>query len=174
MFLLKYTLTFEIDQEYCDVATHTHTDACKQLICQKTLHNHETNGCKLSCSHTTHALSCYSVDYNFDLQATQKPDYALKHIGNGIYTYKRKSYGPTRYVLNIGDTWYQSEYASEYEITLDCSHTHGDSCYNCGIASHAHGNSCYEVICGENEHYHSNGTCYSTVITRIPVCMGTV
>lgn len=153
---------------YCDKETHTHSAEC--LTCTKTEHTQHTEDC-LNCVHT-HTLNCYSVDNNVQLQETTKPSQITVTPENGgIYTYTDNGgfLGGQRtfYYLYLDGKWYCSgEYdwglgtmdAGRQEISLKCTHTHGDDCYTCEI--HAHTAACYG--CGKEAHSHDNN-CTGTV-----------
>lgn len=153
---------------YCDKETHTHSAEC--LTCTKTEHTQHTEDC-LNCVHT-HTLNCYSVDNNVQLQETTKPSQITVTPENGgIYTYTDNGgfLGGQRtfYYLYLDGKWYCSgEYdwglgtmdAGRQEISLKCTHTHGDDCYTCEI--HAHTAACYG--CGKEVHTHDSN-CTGTV-----------
>ena len=153
---------------YCDKETHTHSAEC--LTCTKTEHTQHTEDC-LNCVHT-HTLNCYSVDNNVKLQETTKPSQITVTPENGgIYTYTDNGgfLGGQRtfYYLYLDGKWYCSgEYdwglgtmdAGRQEISLKCTHTHGDDCYTCEI--HAHTAACYG--CGKEAHTHDSN-CTGTV-----------
>lgn len=153
---------------YCDKETHTHSAEC--LTCTKTEHTQHTEDC-LNCVHT-HTLNCYSVDNNVQLQETTKPSQITVTPENGgIYTYTDNggSLGGQRtfYYLYLDGKWYCSgEYdwalgtmdAGRQEISLKCTHTHGDDCYTCEV--HAHTAACYG--CGKEAHTHDSN-CTGTV-----------
>lgn len=153
---------------YCDKETHTHSAEC--LTCTKTEHTQHTEDC-LNCVHT-HTLNCYSVDNNVQLQETTKPSQITVTPENGgIYTYTDNGgfLGGQRtfYYLYLDGKWYCSgEYdwglgtmdAGRQEISLKCTHTHGDDCYTCEI--HAHTAACYG--CGKEAHTHDSN-CTGTV-----------
>ena len=160
-----YTVTFYMEDcaSTCPAELHTHTDDCRTLICSLTEHDHVSLGCTLNCDHTIHDISCYSGERG-SLVPVSKPNYTLTHLGNSIYSYY--SSNRTRYVLNIGNEWYQDEYGSRYLISLNCSHIHTDTCYSCNQFGHIHSDSCYYYNCGKQLHYHSNGDCYYVVTAK--------
>lgn len=166
----------------CTKAVHTHTleAECYDLICTENSHSHSESGCTLSCTHT-HTLDCYkagSTGYIYSLITTSKPTASnLKNTGNGIYTYTTTGtypwgapYTQTHYYLNIGDQWYCAGRSNgtmdTIEISLNCSHTHTDTCYTCGKTEGTHVHSivggCYALICASEEHTHIAG-CYSCI-----------
>ena len=159
----------------CGQEEHEHSieNGCYELTCTQTPHNHATDGCTLNCNHV-HTTKCYKtgdLDY-YDLVETNKPSQKLTDKGNGIYTYTTGSgrNQQTHYYLNIGDKWYCAERwfgggGDTTEISFNCTHTHTDSCYTCGLTETTHDHSieagCYELICEKAEHTHSDACGYS-------------
>ncbi len=151
--------------------THVHDETCGQtLICEQEEHTHtsyeDENGCyNLICDHV-HNDDCYAVGQRGSLSATNKPANALTSIGNGIYTYTTESTSwwstttTTHYYVQIGEQWYcgansRGSIDDTLLITLNCEH-HDASCYEliCGNEEHTHSNydSCYTYTCGEHVH----------------------
>jgi len=138
---------------------HSHDASCYQLNCTETGHSH--NSCTLDCNHVCN-LDCYSASRG-SLEKISKPTQTLTDKGNGIYTYRRSN--KTYYCLNIGDSWYASNWGGTNEISYDCVHTnHTDGCYTCGKTEgvHVHSDytgSCYQLVCDKETHEHTSG-CY--------------
>lgn len=150
--------------QICDIPVHDHTAECLtctkpihpehtladcyELDCNKTSHNHIADGCTLACSHT-HTLNCYTSRNGLERRNGKPNNLQGNSSADGIYTYT--SYGSTRYVLKIGNSWYEDTYNTEREITLDCVHVHDDTCYTCGESQGVHTHSvaagCYDLIC---------------------------
>ena len=144
---------------YCDKEAHTHDASC--ISCGKEEHTQHTEACLGKCIHTEHTLACYSAG-NYELVETTKPDQITNYPTNGIYTYTE--YRITHYYLYMDGKWYCAggkwyEGGSDIaEISLNCTHTHTDSCYTC--ETHAHTTDCYG--CGKEEHIHDSN-CTGTV-----------
>ncbi|MDD7282244.1 MAG: InlB B-repeat-containing protein [Erysipelotrichaceae bacterium] len=158
------TITYGSNQLVCGLETHQHTqDECYELTCTTPEHDHVKDGCTLSCSHTSHTVDCYTVGgYIYSLKETTKPDENLADAGNGIWTYS--NWRGTHYYVKIGETWYCAGTDlwtdDRQTITFNCTHTHTDSCYSCGLVNHTHSfPGCYTLTCDKQEHTHSD-SCY--------------
>ncbi len=178
----NFTFSESLQFIICGQESHTHTDDCT-YACGKTEHTHTAEECHyacgeiehihdascLTCSHTTHDLSCYEVEQGAftarELKEVSRPDQELTDKGNGIYTYQTGSYiKSTHYYLNLNGKWYAAHWGNgslndEKSITLNCSHTHTASCYK--DAEHRHSDSC-GYACGEGAHAHSYADCGSS------------
>lgn len=148
----------------CDDQVHTHTAECLTctkpihpehtladcygLDCNKTSHNHIEDGCTLACSHT-HTLNCYTSRNGLKRRSGKPNSLQGNTSADGIYTYT--SNGSTRYVLKIGNYWYEDTNNTGREITLNCAHVHDDTCYTCGESQGVHTHSvaagCYDLTC---------------------------
>ena len=115
--------------------------------------------------YTAHKLTCYSAGY-YELVETKKPDEITSYPTEDIYTYTTTSFigTVTHYYLYMDGKWYCAD-GEWYEggsdlakISLNCTHTHTDSCYTC--ETHAHTAACYG--CGKEAHSHDNN-CTGTV-----------
>ena len=160
----------------CNQEEHVHSleNNCYKLNCTKTSHNHTTDGCTLKCTHTHNTVDCYETGRTnyYKLVETEKPTASLTHIGNGIYTYTTGSgWGQqTHYYLNIGDKWYCAETGplggggDTITISYNCTHTHTDACYTCGLTEGIHTHSieagCYDLTCTTPDHTHSSACGY--------------
>lgn len=143
---------------------HSHDAKCYKLTCTEVPHDHSS--CTLNCTHT-HTTNCYSVSGGLSQDNTHGnvEESNMTNLGNGLYSYTTRSYGgwtQTHYYVKIGNNWYCSYWGSTYEITVNCTHSHDDSCYTCGLKanSHVHTSACYELDCDKPTHTH-NSNCYT-------------
>lgn len=164
----------------CGEEEHVHTvdDGCYKLDCTKTSHNHITDGCTLSCSHISHTVDCYRANANgdwstsYELQEATPGQTINPTRGDGVYEYTSR--GQTRRYLYVGGKWYcvhsvdwwgNATKSDTIGISLNCTHTHSDSCYGCGqnAGTHVHSveGDCYDLICTEKVHTHSDECGYS-------------
>lgn len=157
----------------CNTEGHTHIlEDCYELNCNKR-HVHSEEGCTMNnCTHQTHTLDCYKTNntrYPRLKKISNKPSSNATHLGDGIYSYTY-SQNTTGYFLELDGEYYvaarnnnQSEDRTT-RISLDCSHTHTDSCYDCGKATNNHVHSidegCYKLICDKHVH---DITCYNCI-----------
>lgn len=165
----------------CGKEAHTHTDACLictkpihpghtvvdcyELNCDKTSHNHVTDGCTLNCNHTVHSLACYGNPSTSDnvsdndlaaianIPGTDDPQsgyvYAIK-VSYDYRTYYYFYFNGQWYAgddVTRGDTVGTGTYQSSGLVSRTwtatkyvavCSHTHSDSCYTCGKTQGTH------------------------------------
>lgn len=170
----------------CGIILHTHTveDGCYSLVCDEVPHDHVAEGCEESCTHNAHTLDCYTFtastnsSYRFELRETDKPDEDLESKGNGIYYYESGwlFWTDEYYYLNLNDKWYcvhrvyndgEVDSYPQNEITLNCTHSHTDDCYECGIAANDHTHTvsggCYQLICHLTSHPAHTADCYACI-----------
>lgn len=151
--------------QICDIPVHDHTAECLTctkpihpehtladcyaLDCNKTSHNHIADGCTLACSHT-HTHNCYTSRNGLERRNSKPSNLQGNPSADGIYTYTSNN-GSTRYVLKIGNSWYEDKYNAAREITLNCAHVHDDTCYTCGesqgVHTHSVADECYDLTC---------------------------
>ena len=149
----------------CTIPEHQHTDECYGLTCGQEEHDHAVEGCQLICgkeeySHT-HAVKCYD---NSVVGNSAYPLYPPNNPVNGqVY---KAIYVPYSYIY-INGSWYDyngSLNNGQVEQPIcgknEGSHTHLDSCYDCGLVNHKHDNTCYGLICEQQVHTHTDG-CYA-------------
>lgn len=173
------TLTFGTNQMVCTLDEHTHGANCN-IMCTTPVHTHsEAEGCYGNCTHTTHAVGCYTTQ-TLPLASAQKGDTqaAYKALTRSVqnpvsstiyrYRYDRTNYNffylnGTWYYLGTGNTRGNIEYSGTWtnpsnngynSVTgvANCTHTHDANCVSCTKTVHTHTNNCYECIA----HTHTN------------------
>lgn len=188
-YLRNYYTIYFMGYGTCALEAHTHSDACRTMICGyteehthdkecgKTLvckiaeHSHSSTCCTLSTAAHTHTTSCYSsVNVNGTVSSNDLNDAPPNPVDGQIYQYDPRFGTDGRKLIYISGKWYRysgnRNSGSIVEPNNNCpgTHTHGDGKCTCSQTVHAHGDACYTYECGKTVHKHSTD-CYRDCLT---------
>ncbi len=167
------------------VTTHTHTDDCYELTCDKEEHTHGDD-CKITCGleehvHSseccsieehTHSLQCYGLTAGVTLSAATSSNYGYTSLESNpvdgrfaCYFRTGRSYGRTYYYyyyyVAFGGVWYYLSYQSS-SSRITSSYSSNGLTWNTSRPTTS-GNVAYQTLtrsCGYNyEHTHGDGNC---------------
>lgn len=152
--LILPAITMEKESLSCGLPEHSHTAQCRELVC----------GRQEIFSHTHTKPECY--DGSGVLTCTLQ-ERTLHHHSSGCYSAPQPACGLAEQAAHVHTDDCYSEDALICTLAEGEGHAHTDGCYPpnfvpeliCGqqdIEEHRHSAECYRLVCGMEEHTHSD------------------